>query len=210
MTSSNSPPAETAAGEVRLIFFEQSIGCDACAPTRRALRQIAEDDEHVAIESYNLVLDADKAADYGVDRVPAVIVAAPDRERIRDDGAPLGGELPTLVEAIRMARTSDTGLGEVTRRRLKSLTSPVGLQVFFTPTCAYCPRMVALANRFAIESPMISSVAVDAAEFPDLVRKYNVNGVPKTVVDDRFEILGAVGEDELVEAVLKAGTRDQG
>jgi glutaredoxin-like protein len=196
--------------KVRLIFFEQSIGCDACAATRRTLRQIADADESVTVETFNFVLDRDKAAEYAVDRVPAVIVAAPDRQPVRYYGAPLGGELPTLVEAIRMTQTSDSGLSDATKARLKSLTAPVRLQVFFTPTCGFCPRMVALANRLAVESPMISSAAVDAAEFPDLVRKYNVNGVPKTVVDDTIEILGAVTEDELVEAVLKAGIRDQG
>jgi len=208
MISSSSAPAETASAGVRLIFFEQSIGCDACAPTRRALRQIADADEGVAVDAFNLVLDADKAAEYRVDRVPAVIVAAPDRDRVRYYGAPLGGELPTLVDAIRMARTAESGLSAATKARLKSLTSPIRLQVFFTPTCGYCPQMITLANRLAIESPMISSVAIDAAEFPDLVRKYNVNGVPKTVVDDTIEILGAVDEGELVDAVLTAGIRD--
>ena len=196
----------TSSSSVKLIFFEQSIGCDPCAATRRALRQIVDADEGVTVETFNLVLDKDKAAEYAVDRVPAVIVAGADRQPVRYYGAPLGGELPTLLEAIRMTRTSDSGLSEATRARLKSLTAPVHLQVFFTPSCGFCPRMVGLANRLAVESPMISSAAIDAAEFPDLVRKYNVNGVPKTVVDDTIEILGAVSEDELVEAVLKAGS----
>ena len=34
---------------VHLIFFEQSIGCDTCAPTRQLLEQIAElSDKHHA------------------------------------------------------------------------------------------------------------------------------------------------------------------
>ena len=94
---------------VRIVFFEQSIGCETCAPTRRALEQIASDNPEVALEVLNLVLDKEKAAEYGVDRVPAIIIAAPGRDRIRYYGAPLGNELPTLLEAIRMTATGETG-----------------------------------------------------------------------------------------------------
>ena len=196
MTSSNRLP-------VRLVLFEQSIGCDACAPTRRALEQLAESDEQVTLETLNLVFDKERAAGYGVDRVPALIVSGPGGDRIRYYGAPLGHELPTVVEAIRMAASGETALSEQSRAQLKTLTKPVTLQVFFTPTCVYCPRMISLANQLAVESPLVSSVAIDAAEYPDLVRRHKVNGVPKTIINDSIEMLGAVTEDELVAAILR-------
>ena len=182
-------------------FFEQSIGCETCAPTRRVLEQIAEDNPDVALEVLNLVLDKEKAAEYGIDRVPALVIAAPGRDRIRYYGAPLGNELPTLLEAINMAATGETGLTEESRSRLNTLTTPVTLQVFFTPTCAYCPRMISLANQAAIESPLVSTVAIDATEFPDLVRRYNVNGVPMTVINETTEIMGAAPEEEFIQAI---------
>jgi len=183
-----------------------SIGCDTCAPTRRALQQLAASDEHVTLETLNLVLDKDKAAGYGVDRVPAVIVSVPGRDRIRYYGAPLGNELPTLIDAIRMAGSGETSLREETRSQLKGLTKPVTLQVFFTPSCVYCPQMISLANQLAVESPLVSSIAIDATEYPDLVRRYRVNGVPKTVINDAVEIMGAAPEEALVAAIA----RDQG
>ena len=186
---------------VRLIFFEQSIGCETCAPTRRALQQIVDRDEHVTLETLNLVLDKERAAEYGVDRVPAVIVDAPGRNRIRYYGAPLGNELPTMLEAIRMAATGETRLSEQSRSQLKTLDKPVHLQVFFTPSCMYCPQMISLANQAAIDSPMVSTVAIDATEFPDLVRRYTVNGVPKTVINDSVELLGAAPEEDFITAI---------
>lgn len=189
---------------VRLIFFEQSIGCETCAPTRRALEQIVRDLPEVTLETLNLVLDKDKATEYGVDRVPAVIIAAPGGDRIRYYGAPLGNELPTLVEAIRMANTGETRLGDHSRRQLKTLSKPVRLHVFFTPTCAYCPQMISLANQAAIDSPFVSAVAIDATEFPDLVRRYQVNGVPKTIINDEIELMGAAPEQEFVAAIATA------
>jgi predicted DsbA family dithiol-disulfide isomerase len=48
---------------------------------------------------------------------------------------------------------------------------------------------------------MVSATAIDATEFPDLVRRYNVNGVPKTIINDSVEIMGAAPEEELVTAI---------
>jgi glutaredoxin-like protein len=189
---------------VRIVFFEQSIGCETCAATRRVLEEIVDENPDVALEVLNLVLDKDKAAEYGVDRVPAVIIAGPGGDRIRYYGAPLGNELPTLLQAINMSATGETALTEKSRARLKTLSAPVALQVFFTPTCVYCPQMISLANQAAIESPLITALAIDATEFPDLVRRYNVNGVPKTVVNDTMEIMGAAPEDDFVAAITRA------
>ena len=186
---------------VRVLFFEQSIGCETCAPTRRLLEEIAEDNPAVKLEVLNLVLDKDQAAAYGVDRVPAIIIGGPQGDRIRYYGAPLGNERPMLLQAIRMAARGETALTEQSRAQLKALSKPVALQVFFTPTCVYCPQMISLANQAAIESPLVSAVAIDATEFPDLVQRYNVNGVPKTIVNDATEILGAMPEEEFITTI---------
>jgi predicted DsbA family dithiol-disulfide isomerase len=68
--------------------------------------------------------------------------------------------------------------------------------------------MISLANRAAIESPLVTAVAIDATEFPDLVRRYNVNGVPKTIINDATEIVGAAPEETLVSAMTRAEIRD--
>ena len=39
-------------------------------------------------------------------------------------------------------------------------------------------------------------------EYPDLVRRFRVTGVPKTVINERADILGAVPEAEFVAAVV--------
>jgi glutaredoxin-like protein len=183
------------------VFFEQSIGCETCAPARRALEQIAREDPRVTLEVFNLVLDKEKAGEYDVDRVPAVIVESAGSARIRYYGAPLGRELPTLMQAIAMAAEGTTPLAENSRAALQALQAPVVVKVFFTPMCVYCPQMIALANQAAIESPLVSAIAIDATEYPDLARRYNVNGVPKTVINDTSELLGAVPEDEFIRAI---------
>jgi hypothetical protein len=41
-------------------------------------------------------------------------------------------------------------------------------------------------------------------EFPDMAARHHVMGVPKTVVNDRGELVGAVPEGEFVRQVLEA------
>ncbi len=45
---------------------------------------------------------------------------------------------------------------------------------------------------------------VEASEFPSLAKQYSVYAVPKTVINDTQEVVGAVPETTLVEAVLTA------
>jgi predicted DsbA family dithiol-disulfide isomerase len=58
----------------------------------------------------------------------------------------------------------------------------------------------------AFASAQITAVAVEATEFPDLARKYHVSGVPKTVVNDEVEILGALPEEAFVDQALSGLT----
>lgn len=59
-----------------------------------------------------------------------------------------------------------------------------------------------LAYEMASASPNVTAYAVEATEYPDLARRYRVTGVPKTVVGESVEILGALPEDAFVEQAL--------
>ena len=55
----------------------------------------------------------------------------------------------------------------------------------------------------AAANPNITADAIEATEFMDLSRKYRVTGVPKTIVNETREILGALPEDAFVRAVVQ-------
>jgi predicted DsbA family dithiol-disulfide isomerase len=61
-----------------------------------------------------------------------------------------------------------------------------------------------LAHKLAIENEHITADVVEVSEFIDLAQRYQVQGVPKTVINDRLEVLGAVPEPRFVQEVLKA------
>src|SRR2546423_659635 len=60
------------------------------------------------------------------------------------------------------------------------------------------------AHRMALASPRVRSTSVEAQEFPDLARRYQVSAVPKIVLNDRVEFMGAAPEPMFLEAVLAA------
>ncbi len=61
----------------------------------------------------------------------------------------------------------------------------------------------------ALASPRVRSTAVEAQEFPELARHYEVSAVPKIVLNERVEFMGAVPEPMFLEAVL-AAVSDEG
>lgn len=62
-----------------------------------------------------------------------------------------------------------------------------------------------LAHKMAMENPLVQAEAVDAAEFPELVARHNVSGVPQTTINDgASHVVGAVPEPNLMVAMLKA------
>jgi predicted DsbA family dithiol-disulfide isomerase len=56
----------------------------------------------------------------------------------------------------------------------------------------------------AMESDLISADMVEVTEFPFLAQKYNIFGVPKTVVNESVQFEGAVPEAIFLEKVLQA------
>jgi predicted DsbA family dithiol-disulfide isomerase len=60
----------------------------------------------------------------------------------------------------------------------------------------------------AFANPNITSHAIEAMEFSELSRKFRVTGVPKTIVNDEVEIMGALPEEMFVRAALQIPEED--
>jgi hypothetical protein len=67
---------------------------------------------------------------------------------------------------------------------------------------------VQLAQKMAMESDMVRADMVEATEFPHLVHKYNVFGVPKIVVNEEAEFEGALPEPLFLAQVMKAAAKE--
>lgn len=60
-----------------------------------------------------------------------------------------------------------------------------------------------LAHRLAMESDWIRADMVEATEFPHLANKYQVYGVPRTVINETIHVEGAVPEPMFVKELMK-------
>jgi predicted DsbA family dithiol-disulfide isomerase len=63
---------------------------------------------------------------------------------------------------------------------------------------------VRLAQHMSVASDRVRSTVIEATEFPELSRAYQVMGVPKVVINDRVQFEGAVPEHDFLSAVLQA------
>jgi glutaredoxin-like protein len=194
---------------VTLLFFAQALDeGDACLHTRQILEELPRLSDRIRIEEVNFVLEPERAARHGIDRVPAIVPLASDAEgdardsRIRFLGIPAGYEFAALVRAILLVGGAPTQLSAASVAHLQRVDRPMTVHVFSTPTCPHCPRAIAVAHEMAWASPHITAYAVEVTEYPDLAQRYHVTGVPKTVIDDRHEILGALPEQDFVEQAL--------
>jgi alkyl hydroperoxide reductase subunit AhpF len=128
-------------GPVRLLFFTQTLDCEPCRQTRQILDELPPLSDKVTIEEVNFILEKDKAAQYAVDRVPAIALLGRDEHgepttdsRIRFLGTPSGYEFISLVQALLLVGGAGSSLTDENRKRIEAVDKPMTIQVFSTPT----------------------------------------------------------------------------
>jgi len=67
---------------------------------------------------------------------------------------------------------------------------------------------VLLAHKLAVASDLVTADCVEVTEFPHLANKYNVYGVPRTVINETIHVEGAVPEKMLVAELMKVIDQD--
>ena len=190
---------------VRLAVFSQALADPESEQVKRLVEEVAALDPRLSTEAHNFVLETEKAQALGIQRTPAIAILGPDRDYgIRMYGTPAGYEFGTLVDAILDVSSGDSGLSQPTRDALAALNRPVHVQVFSTPTCPYCPPAVLMAFRFAIESDKVTADGIEVTSYPELAQRYRISSVPKTVVSNKLEFVGAGPEAMLLKHVQEA------
>jgi glutaredoxin-like protein len=196
---------------VQVLYFGSRENCDYCAEAKQLFEEVAATHDKIELSVYDLEENQAMAQKFNVSNAPAVVIAAKDGAEVKDlgiqfSGIPSGHEFGTFINDILLVSRRDSGLNEKTREFLKNLDKPLHLQVFVTPTCPYCPRAVLLAHQMAMENPqMIRAEGVEAMEFPELASRFNVSGVPQTVINSGAgTVVGAAPEQQLLAEIQRA------
>jgi len=196
---------------VQVLLFGSKDNCDYCNETQQLLEEVTALHEKLDLSVYDIQEHADVASKFNVTNAPGIVIAAKDNAEVKNlgvqfSGIPSGHEFSTLINDILIVSKRDSGLNEKTREFLRNLDKPLHLQVFVTPTCPYCPRAVLLAHQMAMENPqMIRAEGVEATEFPELANRFNVRGVPQTVINSGAgSLVGAAPEQNLLAEIQRA------
>jgi glutaredoxin-like protein len=187
---------------VKILMFTQEVECRFCSDTRELVQELATLNDKISVEVYDFVADAQKAKEYGVDKIPALVVIGEKDYGVRIYGIPYGYELQTLIEAVINVSKGKTDLSDKTKAILAEVKAPVHIQVFVSLTCNNCPVAAAVAHKLAVESDLVRADVIDGSEFPQLAQKYAVVGVPKVIINEKIEFMGAFNEDLFAEYVL--------
>jgi len=189
--------------EVELLLFTRELDCQYCRETKQLLSELAELSDKLSLTVYNLINDAELAEQYDVDKAPGIVIKSEEDYGIRYYGIPSGYEFGSILEDILDVSKGDPGFSQAQLEKISAIQTPVHLQVFVTPTCPYCPVAVRNAHRMAMVNPNISADMVEATEFPELSQKYGVRGVPRTMVNEDFNIDGGVPEDMFINQIVE-------
>lgn len=193
--------------DVNVHFFSQEMECRFCRENNELLQEMAEVSPRIRLVVHDFVQEAELAKSFGIDKIPATVIMDETDRGIRFFGIPSGYEFTSLVEAVRLVGSGENPLSADTRAFLEGLTVPLHLQVFVTPTCPYCPGAVVMAHRLAYAAPgKVRADMIESMEFPFLAQKYQVMGVPRTVINEVGFLEGAAPEHILL-AKLKESLR---
>ena len=187
---------------VKILMFTQEIECRFCSDTRELVQELATLSNKISVEVYDFATDAQKAKEYSIDKIPALAIIGEKDYGVRIYGIPYGYELQTLIEAVINVSKGKTDLTEKTKSILAEVKAPVHIQVFVSLTCNHCPVAAAVAHKLAVESELVRADVIDGSEFPHLAQKYAVMGVPKIIINEKIEFVGAFNEDLFAEHVL--------
>ncbi|MEJ2007911.1 MAG: hypothetical protein P8Z30_07105 [Acidobacteriota bacterium] len=119
---------------VKIIHFTQELNLEYGRETRQVLEELAGLSDQLSLEVYDFLLDKEKVAEYGVDKVPATVIRNGKDYGIRYYGMPAGYEFSTLLDAILDVSKGESGLGAESKDKLAHLVHPLHLEVFITPT----------------------------------------------------------------------------
>jgi len=198
---------------VRIVFFTQRTSeqmgfvheCHICQDAGAMLAELAQLNDKIKVESYDIATDRAKADEYRIERIPGMAIFGARNYGMRYYGVPTGFEFNVLVQAVIDVSRGASDLGPLTREKLKGLGADVHVQLFVTPTCPYCPGVARTLYKMAIENPRVHVSVIEAMEFITLAQRYDVRGVPRIVVNETLSFEGALPESGLLAFILKAG-----
>ncbi|MFX0069677.1 MAG: thioredoxin family protein [Candidatus Hermodarchaeota archaeon] len=185
--------------------------CLACSGVLAILESLANFSQgKLSFEEFSTEENPEMAKKYKVEKIPTILfLDENEKEIIRYLASPMGNELVPFMKIIQYYSGLHDFYKDTIQTNLKKI-SKSKIDLFITQTCPYCPTAVPIASLFAILSNgKISLRIIDINENPDFAMKYQVMGVPHTMINEKDHIYGMFTPQELMEKLTK-GKQDFG
>lgn len=178
--------------QVTFVLFTKEKDCETCEQTRMLLHEISELSEKITFVEKDLIKDNKEAEKYSVTLAPSFVILDHEGkyQGVKFNGIPAGHEINSFLSAVIDMSGVAFGFDETIIKRINSIKKPVNIKVFVTLSCPHCPGAVSNAHRLAMLNENIESEMIEAQTFYDLSKKYKVSGVPKIVINEKYELIG--------------------
>ncbi len=114
-------------------------------------------------------------------------------------GVPGGHEFSSLILAVLNSDGQGKNLpDEQMKKRIAAISTPVEIKTFVSLTCSICPDVVQALDVIALNNPGINNTVIDGGVVPDMVKEYNINGVPTVYANGELLNVGQATMGELV------------
>jgi alkyl hydroperoxide reductase subunit AhpF len=185
--------------------------CMSCNTMINLLNSLKDASEgKLIIEERSTIEDMEQAEKFEIKRIPTILfLENNNKELIRYTATPNGNQLVPFIKTLQYYSGVSPFYKDQIKTNLKNI-SKSDIRMFVTHTCNYCPQVIPVANLFAIVSDgKINVEIIDINANQDVAQKYNISGVPYTLINEKEHLNGMFTPQDLLDKLTK-GKRDFG
>ncbi len=177
---------------VTIALFTKEGECPTCDETLNYMQEVEELSDKISLKTYSLEKDSELAKEYNVVMAPSIVLlnAKGEYHGVKFNGIPAGHEINSFVPALLEVSGHHSEMPKELEDRIMKIDKPINIKVFVTLSCPHCAGAVQKAHKMALMNPLIDAEMIEAETFGELSNKHNVSGVPKIVINDKYDLLG--------------------
>lgn len=188
---------------IRIALFTQEGECVSCKETDQLLSEISALSEKITLSRYDIDKNSVEANLYDIEMVPSFVIL--DKEDaykgVKFNGIPAGHEINSFISALMEMSGAESEVPEDLALRIAKIDKPINIKVFVTLSCPHCPGAVQKAHKLAMLNKNVVGEMIEAQTFPELSDKFNVSGVPKIIINDKYELVGNQPIERFLEQI---------
>lgn len=191
---------------ITIKLFVDEKGCHTCAETKQLLTEFKSTNNLIRLDVLDKATNDDQAKKYGITLLPSFVILNDlgEYKGVKFNGIPAGHEINSFISALIEMSGHPLQIPQAALDRIAKVTKPVQIKVFVTLSCPHCPGAVQTAHRLAMLNPNIQAEMIEANTFPGISQQYQVSGVPKIIINEKFELLGNQPLDAFLNEIEKS------